>query len=546
MSRARPAAAEGASTPSAARLGAEALRALGMRGLVLALALPFAVPLGYLVVRNLEEGALASTLADESLLGPLGRSLLLATTVSVAAAVLGTGAAFLVTRTDLPLRRLLAVLLALPLVLPSFVAAFAMIAAFARGGLLERVFGIPSLGTVGGFWWAFGGLALITYPYVYLTAAARLRQLPRSSEESARLLGRGPLAIFATVVLPQARTAVLAGTLLVFLYTIGDFGAVSLLRYETMTRAIYANRLLDPGTSAALALALGVLAVLVVIGERTLARRGGGDARREGEPLRYRLGRWRLVALGAVGLVVGLSLLAPLAVLAYWAVRGWAEGTSRTTSIVADPSRLIEPALNTTVASALAAAVTVAVVLPVAYHAVRRRGPLGGAANGLIVGAFALPGLVIALALVAVTLSAPGPVGALYQTMPLLIAGYVLHFGALALGSAQVAVASVPARLDEAARTLGGGRLRRLVSVELPLMTPGLAAAAGLVLLSVMKELPATLLLAPTGFPTLATRIWGLAENAFWTDASLASLVLVAVSGVLTWLLVIRRGRALG
>ena len=514
--------------------------------MVLLLALPFAIPLAYLVARNLEEGGLAATLSEGRLLGPLGRSLVLAAAVSVAAAGIGTAAAFLVTRTDLPLRRLIAVLLALPLVLPSFVAAFTLIAAFARGGLLESVFGIPGLGRVGGFWWAFGGLALITYPYVYLPVAARLRQLPRSGEEAARLLGRGPVATFATVVLPQIRTAVLAGALLVFLYTIGDFGAVQLLRYDTLTRAIYANRLLDPATSVALALVLGTLAVLVVIGERTLSRRGDRtDVRREGEPFVYPLGRWRAAATAAVGLLVGLSLIAPLAVLGYWTARGWAEGSSRSNSIVADPSRLIEPALNTVGVSVLAAVVTVAVVLPVAYHAVRRRDSLGGAANGLIVGAFALPGLVIALSLVAATIRAPDPIGSLYQTMPLLIAGYVLHFGALALGSARVAVASVPPRLDEAARTLGGGRLRRLATVDLPLMAPGLGAAAGLVLLSVMKELPATLLLAPTGFPTLATRIWGLAENAFWTDASLVSLVLVALSGVLTWILLIRRGRVL-
>ncbi|HTI32462.1 MAG TPA: ABC transporter permease subunit, partial [Miltoncostaea sp.] len=116
--------------------------------------------------------------------------------------------------------------------------------------------------------------------------------------------------------------------------------------------------------------------------------------------------------------------------------------------------------------------------------------------------------------------------------------------GALALGPARVAVTSVPRRLDDAARTLGRGRVSRLVTVELPLMAPGLAAAAGLVLLSAMKELPVTLLLAPAGFPTLATRVWSAAEDAFWADASLAALVLVALSGVLTWLLVVRRERA--
>jgi iron(III) transport system permease protein len=205
---------------------------------------------------------------------------------------------------------------------------------------------------------------------------------------------------------------------------------------------------------------------------------------------------------------------------------------------------LIEPAVNTTLASGMAALVGVALVLPAAYLATRHRGRLGGAADALITGGFAVPGIVVALALAFWTLNSPGAFGALYQTLPLLVGAYALHFGALALGPARVAVTSVPTRLDDAARTLGRGRLSRLATIDLPLMTPGLAAGAGLVLLSAMKELPVTLLLAPAGFPTLATRIWSAAEDAFWADASIGALVLVALSGVLTWLLVVRRERA--
>ena len=510
---------------------------------------PFAGPFAYLVIRNAEGDGAWGQVLDQRTLGPLGRTLALAAATAGAAAVLGTAVAWLVARTDLPWRRAWGVLLALPLVIPSFIGAFALIAAFARGGLMERLLaplGVRGLDSVSGFWGAFAVLTLLTYPYVYLPVAARLRQLPPSMEESARLLGHGPVATFRTVVLPQARTAVLAGALLVFLYTISDFGLVQLLRYDTLTRAIYANRLLDPATSLTMSLMLGALAVAVVALERSFARRGPGGPRREGRSLLVPLGRWRAAALGLVAAVVGLGLVAPVAVLAYWALRGLAEGATRSGALVADPAALAEPALNTSVVSLVAAACAVAVVLPVAYFTVRGGGRAGGAANGVVGGGFALPGLVIALALVFWTLGAPGPVAALYQTLPLLVTAYVLHFGALALGTAQVAVASLPRGLEDAARVLGRGRLRRLVGIELPLMAPGLAAGAGLVLLSAMKELPATLLLAPAGFPTLATTIWSSAEDAFWADASLAALALVAVSGVLTWLLLIRRGRALG
>jgi iron(III) transport system permease protein len=510
------------------------------------LALPFAAPLAYLVVRNIEEGGVASTLADGALLAPLGRSLLLATSVAAAAAVLGTTAAWLVMRTDLPGRRVIRLLLPLPLVLPSFIGAFALIAAFAPGGLLEEALsplGVSGLPEVRGFAGGFAVLSLLTYPYVYLPVAARLRQLPPAVEESARLLGRGPARTFATVVLPQARAAIAAGALLVFLYVIADFGAVQLLRYDTLTRAIYASYLLDPPVALALSLALGLLAIVVVVAQRRVAGGRRPDARREGRALTVPLGRWRVPALAFVAGLLGLALAAPVAVLAYWTARGVSAGTSRPNSLVADPARLIEPALNTSLASAGAALLAVAVVLPVAFLTARHRSRIGGGASALVIGGFAIPGLVIALALAFWTLRAPGVIGALYQTLPLLVGAYALHFGALALAPAQVAASSVPRGLDDAARTLGRGRAARFATIDMPLMAPGLAAGAGLVLLSAMKELPVTLLLAPAGFPTLATRVWSSTEDAFWADASIAALALLALSGLLTWLLVVRRDR---
>ena len=510
------------------------------------LAAPFAAPLAYLAVRSADEGGFWSAVGDGALLGPLARSVSLAGAVAAAASMVGTLAAWLVTRTDLPGRRAIRLLLPLPLVLPSFIGAFALIAAFARGGLVERVLeplGVGALPSVDGFGGAFVVLTLLTYPYVYLPVAARLRQLAPAMEESARLLGRGPTATFGSVVLPQARSAIVAGGLLVFLYVISDFGAVQLLRYDTLTRAIYANRLIDPPVAAALSLALGILAIGLVIGQRAAGGAVRTDARREGPVLVVALGRWRAACVAFISGLLGLALVAPIGVLGYWTARGAAEGSSRSTSLVENPGRLIEPALNTSLASGLAALVAVAVVLPAAFLTGRHRGRIGAGANALITGGFALPGIVIALALAFWTLRSPGPIGALYQTLPLLVGAYALHFGALALGPARVAVTSVPRQLDDAARTLGRGRTARLISIDLPLMAPGLAAAAGLVLLSAMKELPITLLLAPAGFPTLATRVWDAAEDAFWADASLASLVLVALSGVLTWLLVVRRER---
>jgi iron(III) transport system permease protein len=506
----------------------------------LVVAAAFAGPLVYLAVRTAQEGGDAfEVLVSDTALGPFTRTLVLASTTSAACAALGTALAWLVTRTDLPLRRLFRVLVALPLVIPSFVGALALIAAFARGGLLDEVLGLDALPRVRGYWAAFLTLTLLSYPYVYLPVAARLSALPPSLEETARSLGRSPAQVFRSVVLPQATGAIAAGALLVFLYVVSDFGAVSLLRYDTLTTRIESARLFDPPTALALGLLLAAVALVVVVSERRIAgRRVHTEAVAAGRrPLQAPLGAWKAPAVVLVTGVVGVALVAPVVVLAQWTLRGL--GDDRAARGV-EWSDLWQPVLNTGGIAVVTAVVAVAVVLPVAYLTTRHRSRAGTVANALVVAGFALPGLVIALAVVFWVLRAP-LVGGLYQTFPLLVFAYVVHFGAQAMRASQVAVSGVPRRMEDAARSLGSGRWRRLRTVDLPLMLPGLAAGAGLVLLSTMKELPATLLLAPTGFDTLATRIWSATESAFFARAGLSALALVALSGVLTWLLTIRR-----
>ena len=165
--------------------------------------------------------------------------------------------------------------------------------------------------------------------------------------------------------------------------------------------------------------------------------------------------------------------------------------------------------------------------------------------NATMLAGFAVPGLVIALSLAFWALNVP-LFDRLYQSTPLLITAYVIHFGAQALRSSEVAVASVPRRVAESALLLGASPLRRALTVHAPLMRPGLLAGAGLVLLSTVKELPATLLLAPIGLETLTTRVWGSFEGGFLAEAGLASIALVVASGVLTWGLVLRRADHLG
>ena len=513
---------------------------LGISVVSAVVALGFAAPLVYLVSRVVVGDVPARTvLADEVMRSALWNTVVLATLVAVSAAVIGTALAWVVARSDIPGRRIFGVLVPLPLVFPSFVGALALRASVAPGGLLETVLGplgVDRLPQVDGLLGSWLVLTLFTYPYVQLPVAARLRSLGPSIEESARLLGRRPLAVFFQVVLPQARSAVAAGTLLVFLYAVSDFGAVDLLGYPALTRVIYANRVLRRDLAMALGLVLAVMALIVTAAERRAGRNAlTAPAVRTKRSLTVPLGRWRWPAFGLVVFFLLNALAAPLASLVHWTRRGFTSG-----SLDLADADLLTPVLNTAGIGLVTALVAVVVVLPLAFLGTRYRSRVAGPAITLVVGGFALPGIVIALSMVFLALNTPFLRG-LYQTFPLLVAAYVVHFGAQSVRAAGVAVGSVPSRLDDAARMLGADRWRRLGRIDLPLMAPGLAAGAGLVLLSTMQERTASLLLDPTGFETLATRISASTEANALAEAGLTAITLLLVSGVLTWLLVVRR-----
>lgn len=503
----------------------------------IAVAAVFALPFVYLVQRGATDpGATWEALTSGYTLDPLWRTVQLTVIVSVLATIVGVTLAWLTQRTDLPCRKLWTITAALPLVIPSYVAAAALMSAFQRGGLLEEWFGMTSLPDLHGLGGAVIVMTVVTYPYVFLPVAARLTSLPPSLEESARTLGRPPWQVFRQVVVPQIIPAVGAGALFVALYTVSEFGAVQFVRYDTLTRRLYDNQLRQPEVAAAMGLLLAVLALVVAGGERWLVRRGGptsgvGSKRALIVPLRS----WRWPALGAVVLWTAVSLLAPVVVLVWHVQHGLAVDAPRSIS-----TGLLDPALASMRSGVVAGVVAVVVVLPLAVLTVRYRSRTAGAASTLMVSAFALPGVVTALAVV---LIARGT--AFYQTFPTLVAAYVLHFGGQALRSAQASVGSLPVRLGEAARLLGAPWWKRWFRVELPLLVPGLAAGGGLVMLSVLRELPITLMLQPTGMVTLSYRIFTTYENVLFVDMGIAALTLIAMSAVLTWLLVIRQLRHL-
>ena len=499
----------------------------------------FAGPAAFVVWRTLRLGAsLPDTLAEVP--APLWRTIQLAVLVSTTAAVLGTGLGWLTTRTNLPMRRVWRIVLVLPLVLPSFVGAAAFIAGLAPGGIIHDALDVVGIDAprrfrgLGASWFV---LSAFTYPYVMLPVMARMVGLRSSLEESGRLLGLSASATFLRITLPQLKPAILGGSLLVFLYTVSEFGAVQLLGYDTLTRVIYATRQTNRALSFASASVVLILALGVVALERSQRGRVTPDERASPLPSRTIILGWRAIpALLACLFVAGIGLIVPLLSLGTWARRGLADGR-------VSLSDLVDPAISTATVAVTAAVLAVIVVLPVAIGSIRRPHPTSRIASVFVIGGFAIPGLVIALALAVMTLNTP-LLDRFYQTMGLLVLAYVIHFGSQALAATETAVGAVPTQLRDSAKLLEPNWFRRTWRVDLPLMRPGLAAAGGLVMLSTLKELPITLLLSPIGFSTLATEVWSSYEEGFYAATGLASLVLVAISALLTWVLVLRNSEA--
>jgi iron(III) transport system permease protein len=489
------------------------------------------LPPAYLIVRTTGAGGAAlDVLLRATTLATLARTVLLAASVTVASALLAVPLAWLTVSTDLPGRRFWAVATALPLVLPSYVAAYLLASILGPRGLvfqaLEPALGITRLPEIYGFPGAFLALTLMSYPYTLLSVRAALQRMDPALLEAARSLGLSPWEAFRRITLPHLRPAVVAGSLLVALYVLRDFGAVSMMRYNTFTRIIYIQyrSFVDRSLAASLALVLvGMTAALLYLELRTrgkarYARRSVG-APRKARPVR--LGRWRWPALIFVGSVVGVALLLPATGLIYWLGRGLASKVPLT--------GLLPAAGNSLVVSLAAALLASAGALPVAILAVRRRGRASQLVERLTYTGFALPGIVVALALVFFGASY---VPALYQTLPLLLIAYVILFIPQAVGATRSSLLQVPPSLEEAARSLGHSPSATLRRVTIPLVRPGLAAGAALVFLTCMKELPATLLLSPLGFRTLSTGVWANISEAFFAQAAAPALLLVLLSSI--------------
>jgi len=508
--------------------------------------LPIATVLFYLLVPAWDVwDHLIDTVLSDYLLNTAGLMIGVASGV----AVIGVGTAWLVTMCEIPGRRWMEWLLLLPLSTPAYVVAYAYTGLFDIAGPVQRSlrsltgwevgdYSFPEIRSLGG---AILVLTLVLYPYVYLLARAAFIEQSVCVLEAGRVLGRRPARCFVEIALPLARPAIVGGVALALMESLSDFGTVQYFAVDNFTTGIY-RTWLGLGEQAA-AVQLAAVLLLFVLGLLMLerwSRRGGVQH----TSVRYRSLPRFAVSKGAGWLgftacvvPVALGFALPVGMLLAWAIQ--------TAPQMVDAKFWV--ATRNSVGLAIAAAV-LAVGCAICLGYARRLSPTKPvlAASRLASLGYALPGLVVAVGILIPLgwldqqLNAAFHTGLLLSgTVVALLFAYTVRFLAIAYNAVDASLAKVTRSMDMAARALGRSPRRMLVEIHTPLLRPTLLAACLLVFVDVMKELPATLILRPFNFDTLALHIYALAADERLADCAPAAILLVAV-GILPVVLLSR------
>lgn len=482
----------------------------------------------------------------------LGNTLTLVLGVGTGVTLIGVSLAWLTSLCEFPGRRWLDWALMLPFAIPAYVLAFVFVGLLDFAGpvqsLLREWFGsglrLPRVRSTGG---VIIVLVLVFYPYVYLLARTAFLAQGKGLMEAARMLGQSPWQAFWRVALPVARPAIGAGVALALMETLADFGAVAVFNFDTFTTAIYKTwyGFFSLSSAAQLASLLLLAVMLVVYGERRARGQDHAASERPRGQALYRLhGLKAWMASGWCALVFACAFVVPMVQLVVWC---WQRGRFDL------DERYRELILHTLYLGAMAALITVAVALLLAFA--RRQAPTPGIRAGVALAnlGYALPGSVLAVSLMlafsfldrelVVPLSSwLGGAGRplLLGSVAALLVAYLVRFIAVAYGPLESSLARIRPSLPQAARSLGVGGPRLFFKVYLPLLLPGTLSAALLVFVDTLKEMPATLLMRPFGWDTLAVRVFEMTSEGEWARASLPALTLVLV-GLLPVIGLIRR-----
>lgn len=516
--------------------------AWSLTALALAIGSITALPALYIALRGINADAMLwKSLWAGRIPGLLVSTLALTAAVTAVTIVLGVAGAWLVTMTDLPGKGFWRWVLALPLAVPPFIGALAYITIFGPLGLAQRglaqLLGVSpyslSMPSIFSFPIVVLILSVFTYPYVFMVASAALRNQNQSLIDAASGAGLSPAKVFFRVTLPLLRPSIAAGGLLVALFVLADFGAVSLMRYPTFTSAIYQQltaRFNMEGAAALSLILMGITLTVLWAEARQRARARyfqTGGSYRPVEPVA--LGRARRIAVIFPVILLIFSLIIPVGTLAYWSVIGISKGALN--------AEFWGYTYNSVTTAAAAATLVVLLAIPIVFLSVRHPGLLSRTVFRLSYSGYAIPSVLVGLGFV-FFINAGLPW--LYGSVAVLVLGYVVHYFPLGLQTEEAALSAISPNLEEAAHSFGLNIFSVWRRVTLPLMLPSLAAGWALVFISCMKELAATLLLRPPGFDTLAVRVWIEASEGFYELAAPAALLLVLTSAIP--LIIITRG----
>lgn len=477
------------------------------------------LPLIYLIERAFHDGA---SQAATALLRPrvgmlFANTLTLVLAVCAIATVIGVLTAWAITRLRLPAPRLWVILACLPLSIPSFVGAFAWLSVFPQ---------------ITGLWPLVAVMSAASAPFVTVPTIAAFLQADHSSADVARTLGRSRTHVFLTITLPQILPATGAGTLIVALYTLADFGAPSMLRYDTLTTGVFS--LLAAGASRSAPAVMGVVITLIAAGlvlvENLLRARHHASVHAH-----YRPAPARLSALVTTGVALVLSTIAALSVAT--PILALLVRALSNTRYDTDWARTAHAGMNTLLIGIAAATVAVILGLPLSYISARLRSRLVAMLEIATFSGHALPGVVLALAMVSLTLTLTPWA---YQSLGALVIALVLLYLPKGVGAMRAGFQQVPVAAEESARTLGDGPLRVWRRVSLPQTLPAIGAGWLLIATAVMKELPVTLMLRPTGTNTLATELWNSSSLGAYGASAPVALALVLV-GLVPAMMLARR-----
>ncbi len=475
------------------------------------------------------------SLWSQRLPGLMANTLSLAVLVAIGSFVLGVSSAWLVARRRFVGRGLATWLMVLPLTIPTYVFAHIYTTLFESDGWLGQawlaVFGdmvaIPDLYNIGGVTFI---LSLAGFSYVFLLVRTALEQSNPNLEEAARIQGASPWQVFWQVNLPLLRPAIAAGLSLVVLHVLSDFGAVSMLRYQTFTLSIYLqmNSRFDYQGAAGLSMVLVMLSMMFLVLERFSRRkqRYYASAQQRKMALRPASAIEQVLIWAWLGLITLFAFALPLAWMLDWSWQAW-------------QNDLIDMTFwgyvsNSLTVAAVAATIAIVCAFPVAFFHTRKRSLLSTSYLQLSSIGFVLPGPVIALGVLSFILAVLAP---LYGGLAALLMALVVRFLPLAVQSQEASLQQLTPSIEQAGRSLGAGPLENLRRVILPMIRGGMAGAWVLVFIDALKELPATLILRPIGFDTLPVRIWIEASEEMLELAAPAALMLVIGTLPALWLM---------